>query len=245
MKASRDSQRERQAVSNIRIGSVTGGTNVIGDHGTISNSPPQAGSTQAGSPAAQSAPDPSPGPPGSPPASLPGHAFISSDPGDELQAGQLQHSLETTGIPVWRDTHSLSPGQDRPTAIRQAITAGTLAFIACFSRASISRNRSHQRHQLGLAIEELRLRDPARSWLIPVRFDNCTIPDLDIGAGRTLASIHPIDLFGRQSEENLARLVTAIQAILDPAARQPPPPAPSPQPPARTSRLTHVAGVPT
>jgi hypothetical protein len=33
-----------------------------------------------------------------------------------------------------------------------------------------------------LAIAELQQRQPAVPWLIPVRADDCEIPDLDIGA---------------------------------------------------------------
>lgn len=48
-----------------------------------------------------------------------------------------------------------------------------------------------------LAIEQLRLRRPDLPWLIPVRFDDCPIPDCDIGGGRGLASLHCADLFGQ------------------------------------------------
>lgn len=47
-----------------------------------------------------------------------------------------------------------------------------------------------------MAIEQLRQRSPRLPWLIPVRFDDCAIPDRDIGSGRTLSSIQRADLFG-------------------------------------------------
>lgn len=50
--------------------------------------------------------------------------------------------------------------------------------------------------ELSLAIDQLRLRRPDDPWLIPVRFDDCNIPDLELGVGRTLASIQRADLFG-------------------------------------------------
>ncbi len=202
-------------MSNIRIGSISGGTNNIGDHATINNHP----AADWPAPASPSAPQPSQAAPGPAPGSPAGHAFISSDPEDAPQADQIQHALHNAGISVWRDDRNLLPGQDRNTAIRQAITTGTLAFIACFSRTSISRNRSHQRQELTLAIGEFRLRDPDRPWLIPVRLDDCVIPDLDIGSGRTLTALHSIDLFGPHATSNRAQLITAIQATLN----QPPP----------------------
>jgi hypothetical protein len=52
--------------------------------------------------------------------------------------------------------------------------------------------------------------------LIPVKFDDCQIPDLDIGAGRTLASIQYVDLSGGRFDDGAERLVTAIRRIFAP-----------------------------
>lgn len=118
------------------------------------------------------------------------------------------------GVHVWRDTSDLSPGQDRRTAIRRAITNGAFVFLACFSRQGLTQATTHQNEELTLAIDQMRIRRPDRPWLIPVRFDDCTIPDLDVGGGRTLASIQRADLFGQGYEQNLAGLIAAIQQIV-------------------------------
>lgn len=49
----------------------------------------------------------------------------------------------------------------------------------------------------------------------PVRFDDCDLPDLDLGGGRRLDGIHRADLFGPRQETELKRLVTAVSRILD------------------------------
>jgi hypothetical protein len=67
-----------------------------------------------------------------------------------------------------------------------------------------------------LAMEQLRLHRPDVPWLIPVRFDDCDIPEYDIGGGRTLASIQRADLFGKGYAENASRLVTTVLRILGP-----------------------------
>ena len=138
------------------------------------------------------------------------HVFISYVREDSWQAERLQDLLEVAGIPVWRDVRDLWPGQDWRAQIRQAITARTLVFLACFSQASRSRVASYQNEELLVAIDQLRQRRPDDPWLIPVRFDDCQIPDLDIGAGRTLASIHGADLFGEDYEGNARRLISSI-----------------------------------
>jgi TIR domain-containing protein len=145
---------------------------------------------------------------------VPGHVFISYVHEDSDHVDRLQDALQAAGIPVWRDTAGLWPGEDWRRKIRQAITGNTLVFIACFSSRSVVRKKSYQNEELFLAIEQLRLRPPDEPWLIPVRFDDCEIPDWDIGGGRTLTSIQQVDLFGGRSDEGAARLVVAILRIL-------------------------------
>jgi len=147
-------------------------------------------------------------------AEIGGHVFLSYVREDSAKVNRLQRLLEKAGVSVWRDTADLWPGEDWAAKIRHAITNDALVFIACFSSAGVTRKRSYQREEVLLAVQELRQRRPDEPWLIPVRFDACTLPDLDIGAGRTLASIHWVDLFGPQSGKSAARLVTAVQRIL-------------------------------
>lgn len=142
-----------------------------------------------------------------------GHVFISYVREDSHRVDWLQVALEAAGIPVWRDTANLWPGEDWRANIRRAITNDALVFVACFSQLSLGRHQSYQNEEVLLAIEQLRQRRPEESWFIPVRFDECVIPDYDIG-GRTLASIQCADLFGDNAEEGMARLVEAILRIL-------------------------------
>jgi hypothetical protein len=148
-----------------------------------------------------------------------GYAFISYVREDSLHVDRLQRLLERAAIPVWRDTEDLWPGQDWRAEIRSAITENSLVFIACFSGNSLERERSYQRDELLLAIDQLRIRRPDVPWLIPVRFDDCSIPAHDIGGGRTLASIQRTDLFGKHSDEGAARLVTTVLRLLDQPSR--------------------------
>lgn len=143
-----------------------------------------------------------------------GHVFISYVREDSHQVDQLQSMLQAAGIPVWRDTADLWPGEDWRAKIRSAINDNALVFLACFSTRSLARARSYQNEELVLAIEQLRLRAPEHPWLIPVRFDDCQIPDRDIGGGRTLSSIQRADLFGDRYSEQAQRLTAAILCSL-------------------------------
>lgn len=144
-----------------------------------------------------------------------GHAFISYVREDSDRVDRLQRILTAADIPVWRDTADLWPGEDWRSRIRAAITNHALVFIACFSTASVQREISGQNEELVLALEQLRLRRPDRAWLVPVRFDEVQIPDLDIGAGRTLNSLQRVDLFGENWDAGTARLVAGILRTLE------------------------------
>jgi hypothetical protein len=145
---------------------------------------------------------------------LRGHVFISYVREDSADVDQLQQVLQTAGVRVWRDTADLWPGEDWRVKIRRAITDDALVFLACFSRRGLARKRSYQNEELALAIDQLRLRSPSEPWLIPVRFDDCEIPDIDIGGGRTLGSIQRADLFGERIDDGFARLSGAVLRIL-------------------------------
>lgn len=144
----------------------------------------------------------------------PGHVFISYVREDRDAVNALQRHLSAAGVAVWRDTESLWPGQDWRAEIRRSIQSGSFAFLACFSDASEARETSYQNEELLLAVEQQRLRPVGRPWLIPVRLNECAIPDHDLGAGRTLNSINRIDLFGEDYDLNVTRLVTAVLRIV-------------------------------
>src|SRR5579862_7502303 len=131
--------------------------------------------------------------------SVAGHVFVSYVREDSSRVDSLCQVLSAAGIPVWRDTARLWPGEDWRAAIRRAIRDDALVFLACFSRQSVSQAKSYQNEELVLAIEEMRLRAPGRSWLIPVRFDDCRVPDRSIGGGRLLTDLQSADLFGNAS----------------------------------------------
>jgi hypothetical protein len=144
-----------------------------------------------------------------------GHVFISYSHDDAKRVDDVERALAFSDIPVWRDTENLRFGDDWPARIRQAIADDALVMIACFSSQSVARKTGYQYAELSLAVEQLRLRRPDVPWLIPVRFDDCVIPDFDIGGGRTLGNLHRADLFGAQADAQLARLVQTVGRILD------------------------------
>lgn len=146
--------------------------------------------------------------------------FISYVREDAAEVDRLQQLLEAADIRVWRDTGSLRPGEDWRIKIRQAIADESLVFIACFSDRSESREKAYQREELLLAIEQVRQRQVGETWLIPVRFSDCTLPQYDLGANRTLASFTWVDLFGDRWDEGIVRLAMTVRQVLSVAGRE-------------------------
>src|SRR6185437_13149835 len=138
-----------------------------------------------------------------------GHVFICYAREDSGRVDELERALRAAGLMVWRDTANLWPGQDWRAHVRRAITDGALVFLACFSSGGLSRRARYQNEELTLAVEQARLRRADVPWLIPVRFDECLMPDLDLGGGRTLDHIQRIDLFGDGTDEAISRLTRA------------------------------------
>lgn len=151
------------------------------------------------------------------------HVFISYISEDSDQVDELQSALEAADFIVWRDKDKLWPGDDWRQEIRNAIRAGSFIFLACFSSNLARREKSYQYEELTIAAEEYRLRPPGASWLMTARLDECEVPEFDLGAGRTLGTIHRADLFGSQKSAQLSRLVVSIQRALGSTPGVPPP----------------------
>lgn len=137
------------------------------------------------------------------------HAFVSYVSEDLDRVTALAAALRDYQITVWLDRRELAPGADWRSDIRAAIRGG-LSFIACFSAASESRGRSFMREEIEVAIEEMRLRSPRQTWFIPVKLDDCEIPDLPLSPGATLRDIHYLEMRDGL-DEVAARLATAIR----------------------------------
>ena len=98
--------------------------------------------------------------------------------------------------------------------IRDAIKSGSLVFVACFSSNSVAKGKSYQNEEITLAVEEYRLMPPGKTWIIPIRLDDCTIPEWDLGAGQLLGDINYVDLFGDGYTEGAIKLIDRIKALL-------------------------------
>jgi hypothetical protein len=127
-------------------------------------------------------------------ATLKPHVFISHVREDAARVERLASELEARGIGTWIDRHKIKPGERWEKAIEDAIRSGAF-FIACFSRTYAARASSYMNEELHLASREVRRRPANASWFIPVRLDDCEIPDWPIGPELSIRSFQWLDMF--------------------------------------------------
>lgn len=120
--------------------------------------------------------------------------FISYVSEDRPYVRRIVRQLESEGLQVWLDRSNIGPGERWQDAISSAIRGGA-CFLCCFSANLIHKERSYASEELAIAIEEIRLRVLNPGWFIPVRLDDCEIPDLRVDANFSLRSFQWVDLF--------------------------------------------------
>ncbi|MFJ2318159.1 toll/interleukin-1 receptor domain-containing protein [Glutamicibacter sp. NPDC087661] len=142
------------------------------------------------------------------------HVFISYVREDKECVDRLCEMLKAAQIPFWRDLKNLEPGDDWKIKIKEAIRNNSLVFLACFSDNSRNRPRNNMNEELHLAVEEFRRMPPGETWIIPIRFDDGSVPDWGIGANRSLNDINRVDLFGDSYPEQAVALTNKINRLM-------------------------------
>ena len=132
--------------------------------------------------------------------------FLAHANEDKPAVQQLYHELKARGFEPWLDKEDLVGGQNWKVAIPKAIH-GAGVFLACLSRHSITK-MGYVQNEFRLALNALAQRPQEKIYLIPVRLEDCRVPDLrNPELGLSMADHHWIDLF---AEDGLDRLVRAL-----------------------------------
>ena len=138
-----------------------------------------------------------------------GSVFISYVKENNSEVDRIHQELESHDIKVWRDLQDINPGERWKRKIRNAIREGAF-FIACFSKEYNKRDKTYMNEELMIAIEELRQRPADRVWFIPIKLNECEIPDRDIGGGETLKDLQYVSLY-KDWDAGIQRIVKTIQ----------------------------------
>jgi hypothetical protein len=128
--------------------------------------------------------------------------FIAYVEEDLVLARRLRDGIAACGCTTWLDKDKLLPGQDWPRAIRRAIEVSD-AFVACFSRRSITKRGQFQK-ELRWALDCARLLPLDATFLVPVRFEPCDVPR------RIAEQVQYVDLFP-DWDAGMKRVVRAVK----------------------------------
>lgn len=135
---------------------------------------------------------------------------------DKPRVLELYHRLKAEGLAPWLDVEDLIPGQNWRNEIPRAIKSAKI-FLACLSQHSIAKQGYVQR-EFRTALSAYAELPPDTIYLIPVRLDECEVPDLRLPELElNLRDLHWVDLF---NENGFSRLVKAIRlnSATDPRA---------------------------
>lgn len=136
--------------------------------------------------------------------------FISYVREDSDCVDRLASALSAKSFDIWIDRTHLMPGMRWERTIRKAIRDGDY-FVACFSPRYVSKTETYMNEELIIAVERLRLMSRSRQWFIPVKLEECEIPDYRIGPGETLDRLQYVD-FSSDWEAALKILIAALSS---------------------------------
>jgi hypothetical protein len=123
--------------------------------------------------------------------------FLSYAPHDILQVKDLHQRLRDNGFLPWMDT-DLLPGEQREFAIRSAILDSDF-FLVCLSHQSVGK-RGRLQKEIRIALDICQGFLDEDIYLIPVRFDDCDVPE-------KLKAFQWVDLFINGGWENLVKAI--------------------------------------
>jgi hypothetical protein len=105
---------------------------------------------------------------------------------DKEVVHKLYQRLIREGLNVWLDAERLQPGQDWQNEIRNALLKCDVILV-CLSRG-FNKQQGYRHEELKLALEKANFLPDDEVFIIPVRLEECDMPD-------ALRHLHRVDLF--------------------------------------------------
>lgn len=133
--------------------------------------------------------------------------FISYAREDETLVKSIVAFLKAAGFETWFDKDNLLAGQDWRKVIEREIARARLLLV-CVSSHSVDKTGFVQK-EMRLALEQAELRPPSQVYIIPVKLNNCSVPE-------GIVRWHVLDL--REQKASL-KLLEAIRSATGEGAR--------------------------
>lgn len=133
--------------------------------------------------------------------------FLAHANEDKPMVRELYRKLKQEGYRPWLDEEDLLPGQLWRKEIAKAIKSSNF-FVACLSEQSIAKTGYVQK-EFRLALNHFAELPPGDIYLIPLKFDDCQIPDLrQEEYGITLQDVQWLNYY---KPDGFKRLIQAIE----------------------------------
>jgi hypothetical protein len=134
--------------------------------------------------------------------------FLAHASEDKPPVREIHSKLEAQGFKPWLDEIDLLPGQNWQVEIPKAIRESDI-FVACLSLLSVSKQGYVQR-EFRTALNVYAEKPPGSIYLIPLKLDNCEVPDFQVPQlGVSLRDIQWLDYW---RPNGFDRLIKAIEA---------------------------------
>jgi hypothetical protein len=134
--------------------------------------------------------------------------FLAHASEDKNLVRELYSKLNNAGFNAWLDEYNLMPGQNWQIEIDKMIKESDI-FLACLSKNAVKKQGYIQK-ELRLALNVFAERPPNSFYIIPLKLDDCEVPNLQIPQiGVDLRAFHWLNYW---EPEGFDRLVTAIRA---------------------------------
>jgi hypothetical protein len=133
------------------------------------------------------------------------NVFVSYLRDDKTQALRLADELQSHGAIVWVDVSDLLPGEPWREEIGEAIRE-TEFFLACFSSTYEERPDNGMLEELNYVIQ-LRKSGQKHPEILPIKLNECDIPDISIDSDRKLNELHWLLLDDTNWDDGVRQLV--------------------------------------
>jgi len=143
--------------------------------------------------------------------------FLAHANEDSERVKELYRKLKAAGYSPWLDKIDLIPGQQWKTEIPKALKQSDI-FIACLSKTSVQK-RGYIQSEFRLALQQAAEMPAETIYLIPLKLDECSIPELEQPQyGVRLSDYHWLDYW---EEGAFEKLLTAIESVRGEIERKP------------------------
>ena len=137
--------------------------------------------------------------------------FLAHASEDKKEVRELYDLLKQRGYHPWLDEKDLIPGQNWRTEIPKAIKNSDFVIL-CLSNTSVQKQGYLQR-EFRLALNKYAEKTPGTIFLIPLKFNDCQVPDLQLPD--VAVNLRDLQWVNYWESDGLERLLRAIKHQLN------------------------------